>query len=63
MSDPDLERLIVELRRRRANIAKAIEESTTTRMQREKLLEGLERIRARIARTCGKDQPDEPEVP
>jgi len=59
MSDPDLERLIVELRRRRANIAKAIEESTTTRMQREKLLEGLERIRARIARTCSGDKPDD----
>lgn len=60
MSDPDLERLIVELRRRRANIAKAIEESATTRMQREKLLEGLERIRARIARTRGdQEQPDE----
>ena len=60
MSDPDLERLIVELRRRRANIAKAIEESTTTRIQREKLLEGLERIRARIARTSADQRPDEP---
>ena len=59
MSDPDLERLIVELRRRRANIDKAMEESATIRMQREKLLEGLERIRARIARTRGEEHPDE----
>ena len=49
MADPDLERIIADLRARRARVDQSIEETTAGSAEREQLVIAAGRLRERIA--------------
>ena len=48
MGDIDLDRIIADLQEKRARLARMIEERTSTEEQREKLIEAVDRLKARL---------------
>ena len=48
MPDIELDRIIADLQEKRARLAKMIEERTSTQEQKEKLIEAVDRLKARL---------------
>jgi hypothetical protein len=69
MADPDLERIITDLRARRANLDQSIQETSAGSAEREQLVLAAGKLRERIAglaeRVVGRrtDLPASPEPP